>query len=166
MEFYASLNQLNALAPHHQEIKDLLIELTPKSRMKKTIGMAVGSALLLIGILSLMFINQSKNLNTQKEETPKVVQESFKIPPKEVVSIPVKPITKVEKKNVFGGLRFLVDEDVSVRVDGRKVLDIKKELKLISGKHKITLIKEGFMPIENDVVIKPTQVSWIKAKTK
>jgi hypothetical protein len=68
-------------------------------------------------------------------------------------------------KPELGVLSFEVDDDVEIFVDGEKVKTSELEaFKVKPGTHKVKMVKEGYLPIENEIFVKKDKTTTIRAK--
>lgn len=80
-------------------------------------------------------------------------------------SRPKNAVTPVRPRAQMGSIKFLVDDDVSVYVDGVKVSENKlHKFKVKAGDRKVKMVKEGFMPIENTVKVRANKTTTINAR--
>lgn len=133
-------------------------------------ALSLGAAALMVAtLLWSQSVHREPTVVWMKAPTAAPVAESARGPSSMVgaaerVSVPVPAAAPVVP---LGYIRFDVDSDVSVFVDGKAVHRRRmKKYPVPVGTRQLRLVKEGFDPIENRVDVKADQVSVVRVRSQ
>ena len=90
---------------------------------------------------------------------------------KEIAKEVIKPKAELKKKPTVlpkkGFISFEADDDVEIFVNDKLVAKNNwSSVSIAPGEHRVKMIKKGFLPIDNKVMVKTGQTTKIRAKGK
>jgi serine/threonine protein kinase len=157
------INNLNVLFKDSQLVKKLEKDLmsTPQGTMsKKSVLFTALFALFFVGIYWAYQFNRVEPLvESSVINVPQT-------PPVQEITPPEAKASEVQKPKPLpplGWIRFEVPEGVKVKVNNREVKSTElSRYKIKAGKHTLTMIKEGFDPIEGEVKVKSNEETIVR----
>lgn len=174
-------NQLKAIFPQDPKLPELLVKIhfqSPKNanqKLRKS-GYALMVFLALLGV-GLFTLKDGTRLSSGFISAPENLYETEKLPndltptgePSVALSAPqvrpVAPVALPKKPSIVqqGILEFDVPDDVDIFVGGRFIKSSERNsLRIEAGKHLVKMVKEGFLPVENTVTVRPGGTSVVR----
>lgn len=157
------IRELLALFPNDSKSNEYLLEIqkNKKAVPPKRRAMIFVAALISVGATVAIYFNWTNKVDALPQE-PKVISKPL---PSQPPSLPVSPDPAVapppQKK--LGALTFLVPDDVDIFVGGQFIPPAKrKKLTVASGKHLVKMVKDGYMPIENTVLVREGRTAVVR----
>lgn len=164
------LHQAINIKPDNEKPKLMLKKINKKSN--KSISILI--SLLVVGVIS--FISYKPKTDGLKISSNKTVEikDEVKMPmasAQAVTPVPIesnKPktskiineIKKVEIKKLTA-VKFITDPDTKIFLDDKLITKRNKPIKVVSGKHKIQLYKDGFSPIASEIFCPQDEVTTV-----
>lgn len=159
------IRELLTLFPNDPKSNEYLLDIqrSQKSGLSKRYTMLVAAVLVSVGVAIAAYRKSaSKTVKVEHQVQPQaVVAQGLQAPPSLSSSSSEPVVVKPEQKN--GALAFYVPEDVDVFVGGQYISPLKrKKLSVAAGKHLVKMVKDGFMPIENTVLVREGRTAVVR----
>jgi len=165
------INEFHALFPNDPAGTEMMSVLTTTQENKKKRPLwilTLTTVSIFVGTIWLWQL-PPKAISDTKQSTPIPAAIKEPNPPPIQAHAPTKRVAKPVNapQPQYGQLRLLVDPGVRAFVDGRRVADSEMaKYKIASGRHQLRLEKDGFLPIERTVLVRPSRTTMVNAKTE